>query len=142
MAELIKNVETIKKFQEEFEIELSESDYLKESQVVQMSCVQACVKEAFRLHPPAPLLLPHRAIETCQVMSYTIPKDAQILVNVWAITRDPFIWEEPDMFRPQRFLSSDTDFKGNDFEFLPFSAGRRMCPGMPMAAIQVPLVLA
>ncbi|KAM3263437.1 corytuberine synthase-like [Capsicum annuum] len=120
MAELIKNVEPMKK----------------------MSYVQACVKETLRLHPPAPLLLPHRAIESCQVMSYTIPKDAQIMVNVWAITRDPLIWEEPEMFRPQRFLRSDMDFKGNDFEFLPFGAGRRICPGLPMAAIKIPLVLA
>ncbi|KAM3343837.1 corytuberine synthase-like [Capsicum galapagoense] len=142
MAELIKNVEPMKKVQEELEIELSKSDYLKESQLLQMSYIQACVKETLRLHPPAPLLLPHRAIESCQVMSYTIPKDAQIMVNVWAITRDPLIWEEPEMFRPQRFLRSDMDFKGNDFEFLPFGAGRRICPGLPMAAIKVPLVLA
>ncbi|KAL3362219.1 hypothetical protein AABB24_014880 [Solanum stoloniferum] len=142
MAELIKNVESMKKVQEELEIELSESDYPKESQLLQMSYVQACVKETLRLHPPAPFLLPHRAIETCQVMSYTIPKDAQILVNIWAITRDPLIWEDPEMFRPQRFLISDMDFKGNDFEFLPFGAGRRICPGLPMAAIKVPLVLA
>ncbi|KAK4728666.1 hypothetical protein R3W88_021654 [Solanum pinnatisectum] len=142
MAELIKNVESMKKVQEELEIELSESDYPKESQLLQMSYVQACVKETLRLHPPAPFLLPRRAIETCQVMNHTIPKDAQILVNVWAITRDPLIWEDPEMFRPQRFLSSDMDFKGNDFEFLPFGAGRRICPGLPMAAIKVPLVLA
>ncbi|KAK4728664.1 hypothetical protein R3W88_021652 [Solanum pinnatisectum] len=120
MAELIKNVVTMKKVQEELEIELSESDYLKESQVLQMSYVQACVKEAFRLHPPAPLLLPHR---------------------LYRNTPDPFIWEERTCL-DARFTSSDMDFKGNDFEFLPFSAGRRMCPGMPMAAIQVPLVLA
>ncbi|XP_006358915.1 probable (S)-N-methylcoclaurine 3'-hydroxylase isozyme 2 [Solanum tuberosum] len=142
MAELMKNVESMKKVQEELEIELSESDYLKESQLLQMSYIQACVKETLRLHPPGPLLLPHRAIESCQVMSYTIPKDAQILVNIWAITRDPLIWEEPDMFRPQRFLSSDMDFKGNDFEYLPFGAGRRICPALPMAAIKIPLVLA
>ncbi|XP_016567604.2 probable (S)-N-methylcoclaurine 3'-hydroxylase isozyme 2 [Capsicum annuum] len=141
MAELIKDVESMKKVQEELEIE-SESDYLKESQVLNMSFVQACVKETLRLHPPVPFLLPHRAIETCQIMSYTIPKDAQIIVNVWAITRDPSIWEEPEMFRPQRFLSSDMDFKGNDFEFLPFGAGRRICPGLPMAAIKVLLVVA
>ncbi|PHU28280.1 hypothetical protein BC332_00373 [Capsicum chinense] len=141
MAELIKDVESMKKVQEELEIE-SESDYLKESQVLHMSFVQACVKETLRLHPPVPFLLPHRAIETCQIMSYTIPKDAQIMVNVWAITRDPSIWEEPEMFRPQRFLSSDMDFKGNDFEFLPFGAGRRICPGLPMAAIKVLLVVA
>ncbi|XP_055822243.1 probable (S)-N-methylcoclaurine 3'-hydroxylase isozyme 2 [Solanum dulcamara] len=139
MAELIKNVESMKKVQEELKIELSENDYLKESQLLQMSYVQACVKETLKL--PALLLLPHHAIETCQVMSHTIPKDAQVLVNVWAITRDPLIWEDPEMFRPQRFLSSYMDFKGNDFEFLPFSAGRRKCPGMPMAAIKIPLVL-
>ncbi|PHU28278.1 Berbamunine synthase [Capsicum chinense] len=142
MAELIKNVDSMKKVQEELEIELSDSDYPKESQLLQMSYVQACVKETLRLHPPVPLLLPHRAIETCKIMSYTIPKDTQILVNVWAIARDPSIWEEPEVFRPQRFLSSDMDFKGNDFEFLPFGAGRRICPGLPMAAIEVPLVLA
>ncbi|XP_055821446.1 probable (S)-N-methylcoclaurine 3'-hydroxylase isozyme 2 [Solanum dulcamara] len=142
MAELIKNVESMKKVQDELEIELSESDYPKESLLLQLSYVQACVKETLRLHPPAPLLLPHSAIETCQVMSYTIPKDAQILVNVWAISRDPLIWEDPEMFRPQRFLSSDMDFKGNDFEFLPFGAGRRICPGLPMAAIKIPLLLA
>ncbi|KAM3343842.1 hypothetical protein P3S68_025932 [Capsicum galapagoense] len=142
LAELIKNVESMKKVREEIEIELSDSDYPKESQLLQMSYVQACVKETLRLHPPAPLLLPHRATETCQIMSYTIPKDAQIMVNIWAITRDPSIWEEPEMFKRQRFLSSDMDFKGNDFEFLPFGAGRRICPGLPMAAIEVPLVLA
>ncbi|KAK4338370.1 hypothetical protein RND71_042857 [Anisodus tanguticus] len=141
MAELIKNAESMKKVQDELETKLSESDYPKEYQLLQMTYVQACVKETVRLHPPAPLLLPHRAIETCQVMSYTIPKDAQILVNVWAIGRDHLIWEEPEMFRPQRFLNSGTDFKGNDFEFLPFGAGRRICPGLPMAAITIPLIL-
>ncbi|XP_059276088.1 probable (S)-N-methylcoclaurine 3'-hydroxylase isozyme 2 [Lycium ferocissimum] len=142
MAELMKNVESMKKVQDELKIELGESDYPKESQLLRLSYVQACVNETLRLHPPAPLLLPHRAIKTCQVMSYTIPKDTQIFVNVWAIARDPSIWEEPEMFRPQRFLSFDMDFKGNDFEFLPFGAGRRICPGLPMAAIKIPLVLA
>ncbi|XP_059276092.1 probable (S)-N-methylcoclaurine 3'-hydroxylase isozyme 2 [Lycium ferocissimum] len=142
MAELIKNVESMKKVQDELEIKLGESDYPKESQLLHMSYLQACVKETLRLHPPGPLLLPHRAIETCQVMSFTIPKNTQILVNVWAIARDPSIWEEPEMFRPQRFLSSDTDFKGNDFEFLPFGAGRRICPGLPLAATKIPFVLA
>ncbi|XP_059276094.1 probable (S)-N-methylcoclaurine 3'-hydroxylase isozyme 2 [Lycium ferocissimum] len=142
MAELIKNAESMKKVQDELKIELSGNDYPKESQLLQMSYVQACVKETLRLHPPTPLLLPHRAIETCQIMSYTIPKDTQILVNAWAIGRDPLIWEEPEMFKPQRFLSSDMDFKGSDFEFLPFGAGRRICPGMSMAAKEIPLVLA
>nr|XP_009609252.1 probable (S)-N-methylcoclaurine 3'-hydroxylase isozyme 2 [Nicotiana tomentosiformis] len=142
IAELIKNEESMEKVRAELERELRESYFPKESKLLQMSYIQACVKETLRLHPPGPFLLPHRAIETCQVMSYTIPKDAQVLVNVWAIGRDSLIWKEPEMFRPQRFLSSNMDFKGNDFEFLPFGSGRRICPGLPMAAKSVPLVLA
>ncbi|OIT21830.1 cytochrome p450 76c2 [Nicotiana attenuata] len=142
MAELIKYEESMEKLQDELGRELIESDFPNESKLLQMSYIQACVKETLRLHPPGPFLLPHRAIETCQVMSYTIPKDAQVLVNIWAIGRDPTIWKEPEMFRPQRFLSSNMDFKGNDFEFLPFGSGRRICPGLPMAAKSVPLVLA
>lgn len=117
-------------------------DMVKESQLPQFPYLQACVKEALRLHPPAPLLLPHRAIEACQVMNYTIPKNSQVLVNVWAIGRDPMNWEDPLVFKPERFLNSALDFKGNDFEFLPFGAGRRICPGLPMAAKQMPIVLA
>ncbi|PHU14706.1 Ent-cassadiene C2-hydroxylase [Capsicum chinense] len=96
---------------------------------IKISYVLACVKETLRLHHPVPLLLPHYAIGSYQVMSYIIPKDAQILVNIWAITRDPLIWEDLEMFRPHKFLSYDMDFKRNEFEFLPFSAGRRICPG-------------
>nr|POE67439.1 (s)-n-methylcoclaurine 3'-hydroxylase isozyme 1 [Quercus suber] len=113
MAELIKNLESMKKVREE---------------LAAPSCTTTT--------------LPHRAIESYQVTSYTIPKDSQVLVNVWAIGRDPLYWEDPLVFKPERFLNSALDFKGNDFEFLPFSAGRRICPGLPMAAKVVPLVLA
>ncbi|XP_065622747.1 LOW QUALITY PROTEIN: (S)-N-methylcoclaurine 3'-hydroxylase isozyme 1-like [Quercus suber] len=141
MAELIKNPESMKKVQEELAREIKQ-DVVKEFHLPQLSYLQASVKETLRLHPPAPLLLPHRAIESYQVTRYTIPKDSQVLVNVWAIGRDPMYWEDPLVFKPERFLKSALDFKGNDFEFLPFSAGRRICPGLPMAAKVVPLVLA
>ena len=75
-------------------------------------------------------------------MSYTIPKDAQVLVNAWAIGRDPMSWEDPLVFKPERFLNSTVDFQGNNFEFIPFSSGRRICPGLPMAVKLIPLVLA
>ncbi|KAM3687182.1 hypothetical protein ACB098_10G060900 [Castanea mollissima] len=141
MAELIKNLESMKKVREELAREIKQ-DVIKEFHLPQLNYLQASVKETLRLHPPAPLLLPHRAIESYQVTSYTIPKDSQVLVNVWAIGRDPLYWEDPLVFKPERFLNSALDFKGNDFEFLPFSAGRRICPGLPMAAKVVPLVLA
>lgn len=113
------------------------------SPIESLAYLQACVKETLRLHPPAPLMLSHRAGETCHVMGYVVPKDAHVSVNVWAIGRDPNVWDEPLEYRPERFLGpSSVDFKGNDFEFLPFGAGRRICPGVPMAAKIVPLVVA
>lgn len=136
MAELIKNPESMEKVVEELEGIVLNQDSVKESNLLKLSYLQACIKETLRLHPPAPLLLPHRASETCQVMNYRIPKDAQVLVNVWAIGRDPSIWDEPLKFKPERFLNSAAmDFnKGN--------AGRRICPGLSMAARHVPSVLA
>lgn len=143
MAELLRHPKFLDMIRQELDqIEFSEENVIKESDLTRLPYLQACVKEILRLHPPAPLLLPRRATETCQVMSYTIPKETEVLVNVWAIGRDPNIWEDPSSFNPERFLSCELDFKGNDFEFLPFGAGRRMCPGLPMAVRQVCLTLA
>ena len=115
---------------------------MTESHLPKLSYFQACAKETLRLHPPVPFLLPHRAVESCQVRNYTIPKDSQVLVNIWAIGRAPKYWKDPLVLKPERFLESSLDFKGNDFEFLPFGAGRRICPGLSMAAKHAPLVVA
>ncbi|KAJ9706595.1 hypothetical protein PVL29_001858 [Vitis rotundifolia] len=141
MAELIKSPESMKKVHEELAREISDN-LLKASDLPHLPYLQACVKETLRLHPPVPLLLPRRASVSCEVMNYTIPKDSQIWVNAWAIGRDPMIWEDPLVFKPERFLNSAVDFKGNNLEFIPFGAGRRICPGLPMAARLLPLILA
>lgn len=140
MAELLRNPECMAKVQTEIESEIKR-DFPKNFHLMQLPYLGACIKETLRLHPPGPLAIPHRALETCQVMNYTIPKNTQVVVNIWAIGRDPSVWEEPLAFKPERFLSSDIDFKGTDFEFLPFGGGRRICAGLPMAARTIPLVL-
>ncbi|XP_062075915.1 probable (S)-N-methylcoclaurine 3'-hydroxylase isozyme 2 [Humulus lupulus] len=142
MAELIQNPRCMKIVQEELAKEIGPNNVVKECDLPKLTYLQACIKEILRLHPVGPLLLPHRAIESCTVMNYTIPKDSQILVNVWAVGRDPSLWEEPLVFKPERFLNSSLDFKGNNFEYFPFGSGRRICPGMPMAAKQIPLIVA
>ncbi|CAN0902704.1 (S)-N-methylcoclaurine 3'-hydroxylase isozyme 1 (Fragment) [Linum grandiflorum] len=146
MAELIKNRGEMNKLRDELKTEFSSNNQkplLKEVDVYQLPYLTAVIKETFRLHPPAPLLVPHRSSETLQVMNYTIPEGARISVNAWAIGRDCSIWgDDATSFKPERFVGSNVDFRGQDFELLPFSAGRRMCPGMPLAIRQVTLLLA
>ncbi|KAJ8752828.1 hypothetical protein K2173_008563 [Erythroxylum novogranatense] len=141
MAELLKNKEAMKRACQELKTEIKTSP-IKESHVSQLPYLNACLKETLRLHPPVPFLLPRVAAETCKIMSYTVPKNSQVLVNVWAMGRDPSVWEDPLSFKPERFLGTSLDFKGQHFELVPFGAGRRICPGIPMAARQVPLFLA
>nr|GFA82961.1 geraniol 8-hydroxylase-like [Tanacetum cinerariifolium] len=45
------------------------------------------------------------------------------------------------MFEPERFLDVKIDYKGQDFEFIPFGTGRRMCPGLPLAHRMLHLML-
>ena len=91
--------------------------------------IEAIVKETMRMHPVVPLLVPRCAREDCKVAGYDIQKGTRVIVNVWSIVRDPELWEKPEVFWPDRFMGKDIDFKGQDCKFLPFGAGRRMCPG-------------
>ncbi|KAI3773295.1 hypothetical protein L1987_47820 [Smallanthus sonchifolius] len=76
------------------------------------------------------------------VMNYTVPKNAKIFVNLWAMGRDPKLWDNPLSFNPERFIESKLDFKGQDFELLPFGSGRRMCLGMSSGIKSVESMLA
>lgn len=60
-----------------------------------------------------------------------IPAGSRVIVNAWAIGREPRYWgEDAEEFKPERFADSSVDFTGSSYEFLPFGAGRRMCPGV------------
>ncbi|KAM0022664.1 putative N-methylcoclaurine 3'-monooxygenase [Helianthus debilis subsp. tardiflorus] len=142
MAELIKNKDVMIKLQEEVKQKINSSSSMAESEISKLPYLDAFIKETLRLHPPVPLLLPHRAVQTSEVLNYTIPCGAKLLVNIWAIGRDPKLWEDPLSFKPERFLGSNLDFRGKDFEFIPFGAGRRMCPGLPSGITSVRSILA
>ncbi|KAI7745399.1 hypothetical protein M8C21_015096, partial [Ambrosia artemisiifolia] len=141
IAELLKNKEALSKLQEELK-EKTNPNIVSELQLSKFSYLNACIQETLRLHPPVPFLIPRRASEACEVMNYTIPKNTQIFINVWAIGRDPDVWEDPLLFTPERFIGSNLDFKGQDFELIPFGAGRRMCPGLPSGIKSVQCILA
>jgi cytochrome P450 len=142
MAEAIRNPRIMKKAQAELEEVIGKDRRVEESDIDRLPYLHAVVKEVFRLHPPAPLLIPHRSESTCEVAGYMIPKDTQVLVNAWAIGRDPTIWDEPSAFKPERFVESELEYRGQNFELIPFGAGRRICPGLPLAHRMVHVVTA
>ncbi|WCJ38589.1 cytochrome P450 family 71 subfamily B polypeptide 26 [Euphorbia peplus] len=100
------------------------------------------MKETFRMHPAAPLLVPRETISHCKINGYDVDPKTMLQVNVWAIGRDPKCWTEPHQFYPERFAESSIDYKGQDFELLSFGAGRRICPAIHMATITIAYVLA
>ncbi|XP_004310207.1 PREDICTED: geraniol 8-hydroxylase-like [Fragaria vesca subsp. vesca] len=116
---------------------------LSESNIARLPYLQAIIKETFRLRPVAPLLLPRKAETDVEIGGYIVPKGAQVLVNIWAIGRDPSIWDNPNSFMPERFLGSDNqiDVMGNNFELIPFGSGRRICPGLPLAMRMLHLMM-
>jgi cytochrome P450 len=113
-----------------------------EDDLANLKYLRLIIKETMRLHPAGPLLLPREATEPCKILGYDIPKGTTVLINAWAISRDPKHWEDPEDFKPERFESGIVDFKGTNFEYTPFGSGRRICPGMIFAEANMEIVLA
>ncbi|KAE8704874.1 putative Cytochrome P450, family 81, subfamily D, polypeptide 5 [Hibiscus syriacus] len=85
-----------------------------------------------RLFPAAQLLVPHSASEICSIGGYEIPKDAILMVNAWAIQRDPKLWDDLISFKPERF-EQGKETSDLIYKLMPFGLGRRACPGMVLA---------
>ncbi|WVZ77584.1 hypothetical protein U9M48_025437 [Paspalum notatum var. saurae] len=145
MSELVRNPKVMRRAQAEVREKLQGKPTVTEDDVAGLRYTKLIIKETLRLHPVVPLLLPRECREPCKVLGYHVPKGATVLVNVWAISRDPRYWPggDAEAFRPERFEeAAAVDFKGTDFEFTPFGAGRRMCPGMVFAQASMELALA
>ncbi|KAL1541844.1 unspecific monooxygenase [Salvia divinorum] len=142
MVELLLHPDKMAKLKAELMSVLGGKKILEESDIYRLPYLEATIKELLRHHPVAPLLSPHVAEQETEVGGYIIPKDTKIFVNFWAISRDPNIWKNPESFEPERFLDSEIDFRGQHYELIPFSSGRRNCPGMPLASRMLPCMIA
>ena len=142
LSELMKHPRVMKKVQKELEKKVGMNRMVEESDLESLEYLEMVIKETLRLHPVAPLLVPHEAVEDTIIDGYLIPKKSRIIVNAFSIGRDPSAWTESEKFLPERFVGSNVDIRGRDFELLPFGSGCRGCPGIQLGITVVRLVLA
>nr|ABS53040.1 Cald5H [Leucaena leucocephala] len=142
MAELMRSPEDLKRVQRELAEVVGLDRRVQESDMEKLTYLKCALKETLRLHPPIPLLL-HETAEDAVVSGYFVPKKSRVMINAWAIGRDRNAWEDPDSFKPARFLGEGVpDFKGSNFEFIPFGSGRRSCPGMQLGLYALEMAVA
>lgn len=149
MSELLRNPPVMKKLQDELERVVGKERRVTESDLPSLLYLQAVVTETLRLHPAAPFGI-HLSVEDCIVLGYHIPRNTRVLLNLWAIGRNTKTWgEDVESFRPDRFVDDEggsanlVDAKTQEnFEWLPFGAGRRGCPGRHLATLVVELAVA
>ncbi|KAL9327623.1 hypothetical protein ACSQ67_002626 [Phaseolus vulgaris] len=129
MSNLLNNPEVLEKARIELDTMIGEECLMKEEDVTKLQYLQNIISETLRLHPPAPMLLPHFSYEDCTVGGYDVPGNTMLMVNAWAIHRDPELWVDPTSFKPERFENGPID----TYKLMPFGLGRRACPGAAMA---------
>ncbi|KAL5998277.1 hypothetical protein ACLOJK_009216 [Asimina triloba] len=142
MTELIKKPRVIKKVQDEIRRIMGSKGKIEESDLHRLEYLKLVVKETFRMHPAAPLLVPRETTRPCKLNGYDIAPRTLVFVNALAIGHEHESWENPGEFWPERFIGTTIDYKGQDFQLIPFGAGRRICPGMHFGAVTVELALA
>jgi len=101
--------------------------------------LNALIKEALRWHPAVPLGIQHSSIEDDVFQGYYIPKDSIIFANQWAMSRDEAFYDNPEEFRPERFLGPDPALDPYQFAF---GFGRRICVGLHFADAAVYIMAA
>ncbi|KAI5006093.1 hypothetical protein ZWY2020_033336 [Hordeum vulgare] len=144
MAELITHPDSMCKLQDELTAAVGGSSVqvITEDHLHKLHYLKAVVKETLRLHPPVPLLVPREPQTDAEILGHHVPAGTRVVINAWAIGRDTVAWERAEEFVPERFLDGAVDYKGQDFQLIPFGAGRRGCPGVGFAAPTIEMALA
>ncbi|KAI3718600.1 hypothetical protein L6452_19478 [Arctium lappa] len=141
MSEMVRNPKVMAKAQSEVRQVFNGKEEVKEIDFQRLNYLKLVIKETLRLHPPIPLLLPRECRERCEINGYTIPVKTKVFINAWALGRDPEFWMDAENFVPERFENSHLDFTGSSFEYIPFGAGRRICPGRTFGLANIEFLL-
>ncbi|KAG4999678.1 hypothetical protein JHK87_020750 [Glycine soja] len=136
VSSLLNHPEILKKAKDEIDNMVGQDRLVDESDIPKLPYLQNIIYETLRLFAPAPLLLPHYSSEECTIGGFTIPRDTIVLINAWAIQRDPEHWSDATCFKPERF-----EQEGEANKLIPFGLGRRACPGIGLAHRSMGLTL-
>ncbi|KAI3461566.1 hypothetical protein Pfo_018229 [Paulownia fortunei] len=139
MSLLLNHLDELGKVRQEIDNNVGPGKLLEESDLQKLPYLRCIINETLRLYPVGPLLVPHSSSQDCKVGGFDISGGTTLLVNAWAIHRDPNLWEDPGMFNPERFKGFEGGYDG--FVFVPFGMGRRACPGYGMAMRLMELAL-
>ncbi|KAL5222881.1 hypothetical protein ABZP36_027594 [Zizania latifolia] len=133
----------MRKAQHELRAVVGAAGHVTEDDVDKLPYLKAVLKETLRLHPPIPLLVPREPVANVEILGYSVPARTRVVINASAIGRDPATWgEHAEEFSPERFMDSNVDYMGHNFELVPFGAGRRGCPGVVFAVQTIEMALA
>ncbi|KAF8017348.1 hypothetical protein BT93_H2516 [Corymbia citriodora subsp. variegata] len=139
LANLLNHPNILEKARAEIDSQIGQDRLIDESDLVKLPYLQNIITETLRLHPPVPLLIPHYSSDDCSIGGYDVSCDTMVMINAWAIHRDPEQWPDATAFKPERFESGDGQMNRL---IMPFGMGRRACPGAPLAHKMVGLTLA
>ncbi|KAL2643487.1 hypothetical protein R1flu_011074 [Riccia fluitans] len=142
LIELMRHPEIKHKIQEELDTVVGKDRLVEESDLPRLPYLRATIKELLRLRTAVPLLAPHENIQATKIAGYDIPKGTRLIVNLFAIHNSPDVWPDPEKFDPERFLDPKNPVKPEEFKYIPFGAGRRMCPGYDYATLVVESTMA
>ncbi|WJX63615.1 hypothetical protein P8452_48478 [Trifolium repens] len=143
LTELLRHPRVMKNLQDEIQNEVGTKRMVEEKDLKKFNYLDMVIDETLRLYPVAPLLVPRECGESITIDGYFIKEKTRVIVNAWAIGRDSNVWSDNvEEFYPERFINKKMNYLGQDFESIPFGAGRRRCPGIQLGLVSVKLVLA
>ncbi|KAK1407505.1 hypothetical protein QVD17_39121 [Tagetes erecta] len=145
IGEMINEPTILKRAAEELDHVVGRDKLVQELDLSKLNYLKACIKEAFRLHPFTPFVPPHVSIEDTTVGGYFIPKGSHVLLSRFGLGRNPNVWTDPLRFDPDRHLRGERKqvvLTDEELRMLPFSTGKRGCPGMMLGMTMTTMLLA
>merc|ERR1719225_1420552 len=128
----------MKKVQAELDSKLGPNRLPNVKDVSQLVYTKATIYEIMRRSSIVPMGTTHSTERSIEFEGFTIPKNAHVIPLLYAVHMDPEVWDQPEEFRPERFLTAENKVQ-KPKHFMPFGSGQRMCLGDSLAEMELQL---